>query len=135
MRIASISEDQNFEKRIAITPEIAKKYVSLGFEVTLSEGYGQHLGINDDEYTKHGTKISRDEKEIIKNANIIVQLGLPTEDKSSLSYKFKTKLNIFFANKLDAEIGSLLRILLSPITLTPSLSIILSTSVMAVLPP
>ena len=28
------------EKRIAITPEIAKKYISLGFEVSLSENYG-----------------------------------------------------------------------------------------------
>ena len=30
MRIGSILEDQNHEKRIAITPEIAKKYISLG---------------------------------------------------------------------------------------------------------
>ena len=48
MRIASISENQNLEKRIAITPEIAKKYISLGFEVLLSEGYGSHLGIKDE---------------------------------------------------------------------------------------
>jgi NAD(P) transhydrogenase subunit alpha len=33
MRIVSISENKNIEKRIAITPEIAKKYISLGFEV------------------------------------------------------------------------------------------------------
>ena len=36
MRIASILENQKIEKRIAITPEIAKKYISLGFEVSLS---------------------------------------------------------------------------------------------------
>jgi NAD(P) transhydrogenase subunit alpha len=35
MRIASVLENQNIEKRIAITPEIAKKYISLGFEVSL----------------------------------------------------------------------------------------------------
>ena len=33
MKIGSISEDKNLEKRISITPEIAKKYISLGFEV------------------------------------------------------------------------------------------------------
>ena len=32
MKIASILENQKIEKRIAITPEIAKKYISLGFE-------------------------------------------------------------------------------------------------------
>jgi len=109
MRIASISEDQNFEKRIAITPEIAKKYISLGFEVILSEGYGQHLGINDDEYTKHGTKILRDEKEIIKNANIIVQLGLPTEDKSSLLEENQTLIGVLNPYDNDEKIKSLVK--------------------------
>ena len=33
MKIASTSENQNIEKRVAITPEIAKKYISLGIEV------------------------------------------------------------------------------------------------------
>ena len=47
MRIASILENQNIEKRIAITPEIAKKYISLGIEVSLPENYADHLGIKD----------------------------------------------------------------------------------------
>ena len=70
MRIASVLENQNIEKRIAITPEIAKKYISLGFEVMLSENYGKHLGINDEEYKKLGTQISNDEKGILDSANI-----------------------------------------------------------------
>ena len=49
MKIASVSENKQIEKRIAITPEIAKKYISLGFDVILSENYGEHLGIKDDE--------------------------------------------------------------------------------------
>ena len=32
MKIASILENQKIEKRIAITPEIAKKYISLGLK-------------------------------------------------------------------------------------------------------
>ena len=40
MKIGSILENQNIEKRIAVTPEIVKKYISLGFEVCLSENYG-----------------------------------------------------------------------------------------------
>ena len=50
MKIASILENQKIEKRIAITPEIAKKYISLGLEVSLSENYGSHLGIKDEEF-------------------------------------------------------------------------------------
>ena len=84
MKIASILENQKIEKRIAITPEIAKKYLSLGFEVTLSENYGSHLGINDEEYKELGVLTLNDEKEIIINADIIVQLGLLSDDKNSL---------------------------------------------------
>ena len=36
MKIGSILENQNIEKRIAITPEIVKKYTSLGFRVVLN---------------------------------------------------------------------------------------------------
>ena len=50
MRIVSISENKKIEKRIAITPEIAKKYISIGFEISLPENYGEHLGFKDDEY-------------------------------------------------------------------------------------
>ena len=39
MRIVSISENKNIEKRIAITPEIAKKYISSGFELFLTKNY------------------------------------------------------------------------------------------------
>ena len=84
MKIASILENQKIEKRIAITPEIAKKYISLGFEVHLSENYGSHLGIKDEEYKELGVSISKNEKEIIISADIIVQLGLLDDDKSSL---------------------------------------------------
>ena len=45
MRIISILENQKIEKRIAITPEIAKKYISLGFEVAIVQGYGELLRI------------------------------------------------------------------------------------------
>ena len=41
MKIASVSENLNIEKRIAITPEIAKKYISNGFEVLLPKNYAE----------------------------------------------------------------------------------------------
>ena len=94
MKIASILENQNIEKRIAITPEIAKKYISLGFEVSLSENYGSHLGIRDQEYKNLGVKTSNDEKEIIINADVIVQLGLLSDEKNSLLKENQTFIGV-----------------------------------------
>ena len=84
MKIVSILENKSIEKRVAITPEITKKYVSNGFEVSLSKGYGEHLGFNDDDYTNYGATLVNNDEEIISSADIITQLGLPSNDKLSL---------------------------------------------------
>ena len=94
MKIASILENQKIEKRISITPEIAKKYIALGFEVSLSENYASHLGIKDEEYKELGVAILKDEKEIINNADIIVQLGLLDDDKNSLLKENQTFIGV-----------------------------------------
>jgi len=83
MKIASVSENLKIEKRIAISPDIAKKYITLGFEVSLSENYGEHLGFKDSEYKELGVKIFKDTKEIINSADVIVQLGLPSDETTS----------------------------------------------------
>ncbi|WP_440929827.1 NAD(P) transhydrogenase subunit alpha [Candidatus Pelagibacter sp.] len=93
MKIGSILENRKIEKRIAITPEIAKKYISLGFDVRLSKDYGTHLGIMDEEYKKIGVNFSSDDKEIL-NSNVIVQLGLLSDDKSSLLKEDQTLIGV-----------------------------------------
>jgi len=83
MRIGSILENQTVEKRIAVTPEIVKKYTSLGFEICLSKNYGLHLGIDDVQYQDMGVKISNDETEVLNSSELIVQVGMLSDDKSS----------------------------------------------------
>lgn len=46
------------EKRVAITPEVAAKYVKLGFEVELPRGVGESAGFSDSEYEAAGATIS-----------------------------------------------------------------------------
>ena len=95
MRIVSISENKKIEKRIAITPDIAKKYIALGLEVSLSENYGEHLGFGDNEYKELGVKISSNVNDIITSADIIVQLGLTSEDKISYIKENQIIIGIF----------------------------------------
>ena len=112
MIIGSVSENQDLEKRVSITPEIAKKYLNLGFEVQLSENYAQHLGFKEKEYKELGVKFISDDKKLIDNANIIVQMSLLNEDKTSLlkpdqifigvlnPYENKNKLNELAKKKI-----------------------------------
>ena len=83
MIIASLPEDLNYEKRISITPEIAKKYISIGFEVSLPLDYGSHLGFSNESYTSQGVNILDNENDVINGSDIVVQLGLPNDEKIS----------------------------------------------------
>ena len=106
MKIASVSENKNIEKRIAVTPEIAKKYNSLGFKLSLQTGYGKDLGFNDEVYKNYGVDFFDSEKEIISNADIVIQLGLPDDEKLSLFKENQIligSLNVF-SNKDKLEI-------------------------------
>ena len=105
MKIGSISENQNIEKRIAITPEIVKKYTSLGFEIFLTENYGSHLGIKDQQYKDVGVKISKDESEILNSSDIIVQLGIMSDDKISKIKENQTLIGVLnpYNNKEKLE--------------------------------
>jgi len=109
MKIVSVNEDQNIEKRVAITPEIAKKYANLGFDVLLPKNYGSHLGIADKEYQSLGVKISDDEKEILNDANIIVQLGLLSEQKCSLLKEEQTLIGVLNPYENKEELDKLIK--------------------------
>ena len=113
MIVGSLSENQSFEKRVSVVPEIVKKYNSLNCEVHLSKGYGKHLGIEDHEYEKVGAKIIDDNKKLIESSDLIVQMGLLNSDYFSIlksnqtvvgvldSYNNKEQLHELSKNKIN----------------------------------
>jgi len=105
MRIVSVLENHNIEKRIAITPDIAKKYISIGFEVALPGNYGEHLGFKDNEYKEVGVEICKNEADILSKADIIVQLGLLSDDNLLLLKAKQTLVGVFnpYINKEKIE--------------------------------
>ena len=114
MNLASISENKDREKRIAVTPEIAKKYINLGLNLSLPSNYGFHLGFSDEEYKNLGVNILGSEEELIKNSDIIVQLGLLSNEKQLIFFNFsfssftlfekafKDPINVWFSFNNDS---------------------------------
>ena len=43
MIIGSVSENKVTEKRISVTPDNVKKFITNGFKVYLEKNYGNHL--------------------------------------------------------------------------------------------
>ena len=79
MIIGSLPENIETEKRVAITPDVIKKYKSLGLNVHLSKNYALHLGISDDLYIAEGASILSND-EIISNSNAILQMNIPSDE-------------------------------------------------------
>ena len=138
MIIGSISENKDLEKRISITPDIVKKYVSNGFEILIENNYGQHLGISDEEFTKEGCKIDTREN-ILKNSDIILQVNLP--DKSLFQYfkenniligNFNSNQNVDEINNFKSKKSSIFSLELLPrITRAQSMDILSSQANLA----
>ena len=98
MHLVSLSENKVVEKRIAITPEIAKKYINLGFKLSLPNNYGNHLGFKDDNYKSLGVNFSENEKNLITNADVVVQLGLPNDENQSFLSENQTLIGVLNAS-------------------------------------
>tara|TARA_B100001057_G_scaffold498007_1_gene603755 strand:+ start:274 stop:1362 length:1089 start_codon:yes stop_codon:yes gene_type:complete len=109
MKIGSVLEDRSIEKRITITPEIAKKYLSIGFEVCLPEKYGDHLGFTDEDYTSVGVKLFNDDNELLKQLDVIIQLGLLPDEKTSLIKNENTLIGVLSPHINKEKIDKLVK--------------------------
>jgi len=94
MIIGSISEDKGLEKRISITPDIIKKYISQGFKVLIEKDYGTHLGFSNDAYIEEGCEIENKEN-VFKKSDIILQLNLPDEKNLQIIRENKSLIGVF----------------------------------------
>ena len=124
MKIGSLSEDKDLEKRISITPEIAKKYIGLGLEVYLDLNYGSHLGFDDSQYKNIGVKVLADQNDIISNTDLLVQLNLLNDDKLSKIKENQTLIGIFnpYNNKEKIETLSKKKINIFSLELLPRIT-------------
>ena len=100
MIIGSVSENINFEKRVAITPDIIKKYKSLGFEIYLTKDYASHIGIKDEEYETEGANIKSND-EVLSSANAILQMNILNDE--SLNKLKKNQILVGVLNPYSNE--------------------------------
>ena len=109
MKIGSIIEDINFEKRIAITPEIAKKFVDQGFEINLQKNYAQHLGFQNKAYENLNVKLLDNAESVIENSEVIAQLNLPQKSLLEKISKDKIIVGMLNSQKNKSELDVLIK--------------------------
>jgi len=105
--IGSAKEDLSIEKRVSITPESIKKYTDLGLSINLEKRYGEHLGIDDDDYKKNGAKINFSKEEVFEKSDIILKVNFPSSNEVNLIKKKSIVIAQFDPNFNKDEINKL----------------------------
>ena len=77
MRIAVLSETDPVETRVAATPDMVKKYKSLGADVTVQAGAGGKASIGDGEFEAAGATIAASAQDAIRDADIVLKVRRP----------------------------------------------------------
>ena len=107
MIVGSLTEDRNFEQRIAITPEIIKKYKNLGFDIVLSKGYGNHLGINDKEFSDQGVNILNSSEEVISKSDLILQHNILNQQNLKAMKEGQTLIGVLDSYKNEEQLKNI----------------------------
>lgn len=82
MKVGVLNESCESEKRVALTPDTAKKLSSKpGLDLVFEKGLGESLKISDKEYVDAGATADTKEN-ILKNSDVVVRISL---DKSEIS--------------------------------------------------
>ena len=70
-----MKESQGHEHRVALTPEGVKKLTGLGYRVFVQSGAGERAGFVDNDYQGVGATLSKDTKELLNDANVVVRVS------------------------------------------------------------
>lgn len=74
MKIAVLKETQKQENRVAVTPDVVKKYCSAGHSVAVEKAAGKAAGYVDSAYKQAGATLVASAKEALKDAQIILKV-------------------------------------------------------------
>ena len=92
--VGSVKEDLTVEKRVSITPDLVKKYISQGFNVLIERDYAAHLGFSNDIYLKEGCVVEN-KSNVLKKSDLILQLNLPNEENLKIIEENKSLIGVF----------------------------------------
>ena len=71
-----LKENNDHEKRVALVPDEIKKYLDLGFKITIEKDAGLQSGFSDEDYKKENANISQNIKKTMKETDIIIKVQI-----------------------------------------------------------
>ncbi|MFD0762374.1 Re/Si-specific NAD(P)(+) transhydrogenase subunit alpha [Lutibacter aestuarii] len=95
MKIGILKETQLGEKRVSISPNIAKQLIELGFDVLVEEDAGSTSSFKDSDYTNIGAIVEK-RGVVFKEANILIKINPFDEEDLKLIDKGQILMSQLF---------------------------------------
>ncbi len=77
----AVPAETNLEPRVALSPDTAKKFISMGCEVFIQSGAGDLSHFSDSDYENAGAKPVSSAMEALSDADIVLKVGRPTAEE------------------------------------------------------
>ena len=106
MRIAVLKETKDYEKRVALTPDVIKQLVKKGFEVQVEAGAGENSSISNADYEAVGAQIARDSKAACQ-ADVIMKVNAFTEDEVAQIKEGSICMSFMYAYTIPAVLHAM----------------------------
>jgi len=84
LKIAIPKESAPNEKRVAASVETVKKYIDMGFAVSVESGAGADASIPDALYKDAGASIEKNAKDLLSKADLILKVQAPSAEEIKL---------------------------------------------------
>ncbi|MDE1147489.1 MAG: Re/Si-specific NAD(P)(+) transhydrogenase subunit alpha [Azospirillaceae bacterium] len=102
MKIGVPKERRPGELRVAASPETVRKFIALGFDVTVETGAGAGASIPDEAFSAAGATIAPDEAAALADADVVLKVQRPEPEELAL-IKRGAKLAAILSPYGDAE--------------------------------
>ena len=102
-------KEEAHETRATILPEVAKKFIDLGIQVSVEKGLGDSVFVSDDLYATAGATICSDKIEGFKSAAVVCKINKPSSEEIALLNKdsiYISFLDPFNEKEIVSELAS-----------------------------
>ena len=97
MIVAVPKENNAFEKRVALSPDVVLSLIKSGFQLNVEKDAGKNSFFDNAAYEKAGAKIIDDKDEIYRTADVILKINAPSASEIGLMKKEAAFISLFYA--------------------------------------
>ncbi len=102
MRVGAVNETGTEERRVAISPDSARRIGQLGYHVVLEQGAGLRAGFPDHAYVEAGASLVIERTDVINDSDILVRISEPTLNDLARMRAGQTLISFFYPGRNEA---------------------------------